>query len=68
VQWATTPEERSVVGTLADLPALAAAATIGPPATLIVGEVAALGGSADRTGDRRTADRRTADRRTARTS
>ena len=28
------PSERSVVGTLADLPALAAAATIGPPATL----------------------------------
>jgi uroporphyrin-III C-methyltransferase len=42
VQWATTPEERSVVGTLADLPTLAAAATIGPPATLVVGEVAAL--------------------------
>ena len=42
VQWAATPEQRSVVGTLADLPALAAAATIGPPATLIVGAVAAL--------------------------
>jgi uroporphyrin-III C-methyltransferase len=51
VQWATTPEERSVVGTLADLPALAAAATIGPPATLIVGEVAALANSADHTAD-----------------
>jgi uroporphyrin-III C-methyltransferase len=42
VMWATTPEERSVVGTLIDLPALAAAATMGPPATLIVGEVAAI--------------------------
>ena len=42
VQWASTPEQRSVVGTLADLPALAAAAVIGPPATLVVGDVAAL--------------------------
>ena len=42
VQWAWTPEQRSVGGTLADLPMLAEAASIGPPATLIVGEVAAL--------------------------
>jgi len=42
VMWATTPEERSVIGTLADLPALATAASMGPPATLIVGAVAAL--------------------------
>jgi uroporphyrin-III C-methyltransferase len=42
VQWATTPDQRSVTGTLRDLPALARAATVGPPATLIVGEVAAL--------------------------
>jgi len=42
VMWATTPEERSVIGTLSDLPALAAAANMGPPATLIVGAVAAL--------------------------
>ena len=42
VMWATTPEERSVIGTLADLPSLAAAASMGPPATLIVGAVAAL--------------------------
>jgi siroheme synthase len=42
VMWATTPDERSVVGSLADLPALATAAGIGPPATLIVGEVASL--------------------------
>jgi uroporphyrin-III C-methyltransferase len=45
VQWATTAEERSVVGTLAELPHLAAAASIGPPATLVVGAVAALPGS-----------------------
>ncbi len=42
VQWAATPEQRSVVGTLASLPDLASAARIGPPATLVVGEVAAL--------------------------
>ena len=42
VQWATTPEQRTVVGTLEDLPALARAATVGPPATLVVGAVAAL--------------------------
>jgi uroporphyrin-III C-methyltransferase len=42
VQWAWTPEQRSVAGTLADLPILAEAASIGPPATLVVGEVAAL--------------------------
>ena len=42
VQWAGTPEQRTVVGTLADLPALAAAVSIGPPATLVVGAVVAL--------------------------
>jgi uroporphyrin-III C-methyltransferase len=42
VMWATTPEERTVTGTLSDLPVLAAAASVGPPATLIVGEVAAI--------------------------
>lgn len=42
VQWAWTPEQRSVVGTLTDLPILADAASIGPPATLVVGSVAAL--------------------------
>jgi uroporphyrin-III C-methyltransferase len=43
VQWATTLDQRHVVGTLADLPALALAASIGPPATLVVGPVVALG-------------------------
>jgi uroporphyrin-III C-methyltransferase len=42
VQWAATPEQRTVVGTLATLPGLAQAERIGPPATLVVGEVAAL--------------------------
>ena len=36
------PEQRSVMGMLADLPLLAEAASIGPPATLVVGAVAAL--------------------------
>jgi uroporphyrin-III C-methyltransferase len=45
IQWATTEDQRTVAGTLADLPTLAAAASIGPPATLVVGEVA---GCADR--------------------
>jgi uroporphyrinogen III methyltransferase / synthase len=43
VQWATTRDQRSVVGTLGDLPALALGASMGPPATLLVGQVAALG-------------------------
>jgi uroporphyrinogen III methyltransferase/synthase len=43
VQWAATPEQRTLIGTLETLPMLAREARIGPPATLIVGEVAALG-------------------------
>jgi uroporphyrin-III C-methyltransferase/precorrin-2 dehydrogenase/sirohydrochlorin ferrochelatase len=42
VQWAGTPEQRSILGTLEDLPSLAAAARIGPPATLVVGAVVTL--------------------------
>ncbi len=42
IQWAATPEQRTVVGTLLDLPALATAASIGPPATLVVGQVVRL--------------------------
>jgi uroporphyrin-III C-methyltransferase len=45
IQWAWTADQRSVVGTLTDLPILAEAASIGPPATLVVGSVAALPGS-----------------------
>jgi siroheme synthase len=43
IQWAATPEQRTIVGTLNDLPTLAAVAHIGPPATLVVGSVVALG-------------------------
>ena len=39
VQWAWTSEQRTVVGTLSDLPTLAVAASLGPPATLVVGGV-----------------------------
>jgi len=45
VQWATTEDQREVVGTLRDLPALAREASIGPPATLVVGDVVALAGA-----------------------
>jgi siroheme synthase len=44
VQWAGTAEQTEVAGTLRSLPGLAAAASIGPPATLVVGRVAALTG------------------------
>ena len=44
VQWAWTEDQRVVTGSLAELPTLAAAANIGPPATLVVGEVVAVGG------------------------
>jgi uroporphyrin-III C-methyltransferase len=47
VQWAATQEQKSVIGTLEDLPSLARAAAIGPPATLVVGDVAALGHDLD---------------------
>jgi len=42
VQWATTADERRVIASLGELPQAARAARIGPPATLIVGEVAAI--------------------------
>jgi uroporphyrin-III C-methyltransferase len=42
VQWATTPDERVVLATLGDVPERARGARIGPPATLIVGDVAAI--------------------------
>jgi uroporphyrin-III C-methyltransferase len=42
VQWAATARQRSLRGTLSELPALAAGAGVGPPATLVVGKVAAL--------------------------
>ena len=46
VQWAGTAEQTVVMGTLTSLPGLAAAASIGPPATLVVGPVVALAGGA----------------------
>ena len=39
VQWAWTGDQRTVTGTLADIATLAAAVNLGPPATLVVGEV-----------------------------
>jgi len=39
VQWATTDDQRSVSGTLSSLPAYARGASVGPPATLVVGDV-----------------------------
>ena len=42
VEWGTTSMQRTVVGTLADLPGLARNAGIGPPAALVAGDVVAL--------------------------
>ena len=42
VEWGTTPRQRAVLSTLADLPQAAAEAEIAAPALVIVGEVAAL--------------------------
>jgi uroporphyrinogen III methyltransferase / synthase len=42
VQWATTSEQRSATGTLETIGTLARAASIGPPATLVVGDVVAI--------------------------
>jgi len=57
IQWAWTPDQRSIVGTLADLPILAEAASIGPPATLIVGSVAALATSIEQVAEVPASDR-----------
>ena len=42
VQWAWTGDQRQVIGTLADLAVLAEAANLGPPATLVVGDVVSV--------------------------
>ncbi|MFO1317569.1 MAG: uroporphyrinogen-III C-methyltransferase [Burkholderiales bacterium] len=42
VQHATTPSQRVVAGTLAELPALATAARLEPPTLIVVGDVVAL--------------------------
>jgi siroheme synthase len=53
VQWAWTDHQRTVVGTLDDLPTLAAAASIGPPATLVIGDVVSVPRSVTPAGDLR---------------
>ena len=63
VQEATTPRQREVVGTLESLPALARAAAIGSPATLVVGQVVRLRSSIAPEGHQREGGpRRSADR------
>jgi uroporphyrinogen III methyltransferase/synthase len=42
IQWGTTPRQRTVVATLADLPEKIAAAGLGAPAITIVGQVVSL--------------------------
>lgn len=42
IQWATTSRQRSVVATLGTIPDTARDAGIGPPATLVIGDVVAL--------------------------
>jgi uroporphyrin-III C-methyltransferase len=42
IEWATTSRQRSVTGTLTELPDLASRAGLGAPATLVVGEVVAV--------------------------
>lgn len=42
VQQATTAEQRTIIGTLATMPSLAAAADLRPPSLIIVGEVVGL--------------------------
>ncbi|HXF73327.1 MAG TPA: hypothetical protein VNO79_12045, partial [Actinomycetota bacterium] len=47
VEAATTPRQRTLRATLATLPALARAARLRPPATLVVGPVVALSQAAE---------------------
>src|SRR5512133_1392232 len=42
VRWATRPDQHTLVGTLATLPALIREARLKPPATIVVGEVVSL--------------------------
>jgi uroporphyrinogen III methyltransferase/synthase len=42
IAWGTRPEQRTVVATLGDLPAAIAAAGLGPPALLVIGDVVAM--------------------------
>ncbi len=47
VQRATTPRQHTIFTTLAELPAVAEAHNLKPPATIVIGEVAALRGKLD---------------------
>ncbi|MGH7213664.1 MAG: uroporphyrinogen-III C-methyltransferase [Tepidisphaeraceae bacterium] len=42
IQWGTTPRQRTVVATLADLPARVVEAKLGPPAITIIGRVVSM--------------------------
>jgi uroporphyrinogen III methyltransferase/synthase len=42
VRWATRPDQETLVGTLATLPALIAEKGLRPPATIVIGEVVSL--------------------------
>ncbi|HEY1756989.1 MAG TPA: uroporphyrinogen-III C-methyltransferase [Bryobacteraceae bacterium] len=42
VRWATRPDQQTLVGTLATLPAIIAERNMRPPATIVIGEVVAL--------------------------
>jgi uroporphyrinogen III methyltransferase/synthase len=42
VRWATRPDQQSIAGTLADLPARIEQAGLKPPATIVIGEVVSL--------------------------
>lgn len=42
IRWGTTPRQRTIVGTIADLPEKVAAANLAPPAITIVGRVVSL--------------------------
>lgn len=42
VRWATRPDQQTIVGTLDNLARLISAASLKPPATIIIGEVVAL--------------------------
>jgi uroporphyrin-III C-methyltransferase len=42
IEWGTTPRQRTVVGDLASIADLAEAASVEPPATVIIGDVVAL--------------------------
>jgi uroporphyrin-III C-methyltransferase len=46
VEWATTPRQRTIIATLGTLAPTCVAAGMGAPATIVVGEVAALGARA----------------------